>query len=75
MQIEFEHPVEQYESFQNGARELNSQMPHGCKAKLESALFIRVYLCKKTVCTVIVWPLKKRQSNCKTLMHFCNYLV
>ena len=38
--------------FQNGAREFNSQMLHGFKAKLESALFVRVYLCKKTVCTV-----------------------
>ena len=56
--------------FQNGARELNSQMPHGCKAKLESALFIRVYLCKKTVCTVIVWPLKKKTVKLQNIDAF-----
>ena len=51
-------------SFSKRVREFNSQMPHGFKAKLESALFVRVYLCKKTVCTVytavIDRSLKKR---------------
>ena len=39
-------------SFSKRVREFNSQMPHGFKAKLESSPFNRVYLCKKTVCTV-----------------------
>ena len=50
--------------------ELNSQMPHGCKAKLESALFIRVHLCKKTVCTVIDWPLKKKTAKLQNIGAF-----